>query len=322
VLRDLKGQERATAHLGRTIASGKLPHALLFVGPPGVGKATCARALAMALACERTGPNDPDACGVCGACHKIATFVHPDYAVLRPQGAGNVIAIGEIRDLAARLGYPPHEARARTVVLEDADRLTIEASNAFLKTLEEPPARTHFVLTTAAPDRLLVTILSRCQRVLFTPLPGDVLVEILAHLDIAAERAQKVAPLAGGSVARALVLAADGELERRQGRARAIAGAAAEGSFRAAVDAAADLAQAKDDIAPTLDLLALWYRDAAARAAGAPMAPAEGLDADADVAELARRAGAVLDAQTALIGYANAQLTLERLILALRPAHG
>src|SRR6266568_4407412 len=137
VLGDLQGQARAVELVGRMLASGKLPHALLFAGPPGVGKATCARALAMALACERPRP-DRDGCGTCSGCHKVAAGVHPDFLVLAPQGAGNVIAIGEVRDLTLRLGYAPHEAPARTVVLEDADRLTIEASNAFLKTLEEP----------------------------------------------------------------------------------------------------------------------------------------------------------------------------------------
>jgi DNA polymerase-3 subunit delta' len=320
-LGEIRGQQRAVEQIGRMLAAGKLPHALLFAGPPGVGKATAARALALALVCERG-----TACGACEQCGKISAGIHPDFTVLRPQGAGSVIAIGEIRELAERLGYAPHEAPARVVVLEDADRLTLEAANAFLKTLEEPPARTHFVLCSAATDRLPVTILSRCQRVLFAPLAAADLIAILGAQGVAAERAQRVASLAGGSAARALVLAADGELERRRGRARALADAARSGSFKAAVDAASELAPLKDEIAPTLDLLALWYRDAALLATGAPaarLAHADDVDALAAEArplgELARCAGAVLDAEKALLGYANTQLTLERLILALRP---
>jgi DNA polymerase-3 subunit delta' len=168
--------------------------------------------------------------------------------------------------------------------------------------------------------------MSRCQRVLFGPLSRAVLVEILGAQGVTPERARRVAPLAGGSAARAFALAGDGELERRRARARAVADAARAGTFKAAADAAAELAPAKDDLAPTLELLALWYRDAAALAAGAPgesLAHADEVEALATepgtVNDIARRVGAVLDAQQALLGYANAQLTLERMILALRP---
>src|SRR5262245_2493920 len=119
------------------LESGRLPHALLFAGPAGVGKMTCARQVSMALSCFRAGPRA--ACGACDACRKIREGIHPDVLTLMPQGAGNVIAIGEIRDLAGRLAYAPHEGAARVVILDGADRLTTEAANAFLKTLEEPP---------------------------------------------------------------------------------------------------------------------------------------------------------------------------------------
>ena len=322
---DVKGQPRAIAHVQRTMASGKLHHALLFTGPDGVGKLACARAVAAALICQ--APVAGDACGVCDACHKAGADLHPDILVVRPQGAGNVIGIGEVRDLAARLGYPPHEAPARTIILDGADRLTVEASNGFLKTLEEPPSRTYFVLVSSAPDRLLVTILSRCQRVLFAPLDRATVAAILVERGIDAGRARQAAALSGGSAARALSLAAEGELERRRSRARALAQAAASQKFKAAVDAAAELAQAKDEIIPTLDLLLQWYRDAAALAAGLPAADLPSGDdpgladeaASGSIAELSRRAGAVLEAQTALIAYANAQLALERMMIACRP---
>jgi DNA polymerase-3 subunit delta' len=327
-LADLRGQARARELILGMLASGKLHHAFLFTGPDGVGKLACARALAAALVCEAGAGGD--ACGRCEACHKAAEELHPDVTILRPSGAGSVIGIAEVRELAAKLGYPPHEAPARTVILDGADRLTVEASNAFLKTLEEPPARTHFVLVSAAPDRLLVTILSRCQRVLFAPLDRPTLVDILVAQGVAEARARVVAPLAAGSAARALALAAEGELEQRLGRAQALARAARACTFQSAVEAASELAQAKEHLGPTLELLGSWYRDAAALAAGVPAESlAHGDDAalaaeaqSGTVAELARRAGAVVEAQTALLAYAHAQLTLERMLVALRPSGG
>ncbi len=279
------------------LRSGRLPHALLFAGPRDAGKLDAARALAATLCCAE--PAEPgDACGRCTPCHKIAEGIHPDVLHLAPQGAGNVIAISEMRDLAGRLGFTPHEGKARVVILEHADRLTTEAANAFLKTLEEPPARTHFVLLTSAPERLPSTIHSRCQTVLFAAVRG--------------------AADAGGEA-----------MDKRRARVRRLAAAARGESVMAAVQAASELAGDKEEIAPTLDLLGLWYRDAAALAAGAP--PSLLMHAEADVPELAseaqgsspgalaRRAGAVLETQKALLGYANAQLALERLLIALRP---
>jgi DNA polymerase-3 subunit delta' len=317
------GQERAVEHVRRMLASGKLPHALLFVGPAGVGKATTAVALAAALNCER--PGGGEGCTECTPCQKLAAGVHPDLAVLKPAGAGNIISIELVRELGARLGYPPHEARARVVLIEDADRMTAEAANAFLKTLEEPPPRTHFILVSAAPDRLLITILSRCQRVRFAPLDGASVTRILVATGVPEERARGAARLAGGSITRASELADGDRLERCRARVRALISAVRSGGFKSAVDAASELAQAKEEIPPTLALLALWYRDAAAVAADAPpsiLAHGDELDAlraeRADAGVLARRSAAVLEAQTALIGYANPQLTLERMILSMR----
>jgi DNA polymerase-3 subunit delta' len=314
-LRDVLGQDHAVALLERMLASGKLPHALLFSGPAGVGKGMAARGLAYALLCPRGG------CGACDACHKIDEEIHPDLTILRPGGAGEVIAIEAIRDVTARLAYSPHEAPARLVILEDADRLHLNAANAFLKTLEEPPARSYFVLLTSAEGRLLTTILSRCQRVRFVPLPGATLATLLARRGVPEERARLAAALAGGSAARAIELAGEDALENRQARVLALVDAARAG-LRASSAAAAELAQQKDEIAPTLELLGLWWRDVAALAAGAP----EDLCAfrgDAVRAQAARigpgaaaaRARAVIDAQTALLGYANAQLALEHLLV-------
>jgi DNA polymerase III delta' subunit len=171
-LDSIQGQTRAIAVLRAAIADGRVHHAYLFEGPVGSGKATCARALALALNCERAAAT-PDGCGSCDACLKIDSGSHPDviWFDMTPKGLTE-----RVRELIVACGFRPHEGRARVVILDPADDLAgaqegrTEAANVLLKTLEEPPAGTYFVLVTAEPRRLPVTVLSRCQRLRFMPL--------------------------------------------------------------------------------------------------------------------------------------------------------
>ncbi|HEX3479167.1 MAG TPA: hypothetical protein VHT91_29285 [Kofleriaceae bacterium] len=189
VWQGLAGQERAVAQLRRTIERGRVPHAYLFSGPPGAPLVDAATALAMALSCQRhpgegcdadpAGPGGGDAedAGMCVACAKIASGIHPDVVTLIREGAANIVPIESVRSqVIARIGFPPHEGPVRVFIVEEATALAPPAANALLKTLEEPPGRAMFVLCTTAPDQLLPTIRSRCQRVRFaagSALPAD-----------------------------------------------------------------------------------------------------------------------------------------------------
>ncbi len=154
--------------LSAALAAGRLHHAYLFEGPPGAGKATAARELARLLECEtRRG------CGQCVGCQKVDAGTHPDvlWFDMTPKGLTE-----RVRELLSTLGFRPHEGRARVVIFDPAHGLApvperAEAANVLLKTLEEPPADTHFILVTAEPKRLPVTVLSRCQRIRFAPPP-------------------------------------------------------------------------------------------------------------------------------------------------------
>ncbi len=161
----LAGQDRVVATLQRAIARGRVPHALLFSGPPGAPLVDAALALASALNCQMA----PGAgCGECVSCAKIAQGIHPDVVTLVREGAANIVPIESVRSqVIARVALPPHEAEVRVFVVEEATAMAPPAANALLKTLEEPPPRTLFVLCTTAPEQLLPTIRSRCQRVRF-----------------------------------------------------------------------------------------------------------------------------------------------------------
>ncbi len=179
VWQGLHGQERAVAQLRRSIERGRVPHAYLFSGPPGAPLVDAAICLAMALCCQRSPGDgcegDPEA--MCGACAKIAGGIHPDVVTLAREGAMQMVPIESVRNqVLARVAFPPHEGASRLFLVEEATAMAPPTANALLKTLEEPPARTLFVLCTTAPDQLLPTIRSRCQRVRFaagSALPPD-----------------------------------------------------------------------------------------------------------------------------------------------------
>src|SRR5262249_58842592 len=188
-------------------------------------------------------------CGECEPCNKIERGLHPDYLVVLPDGA--FIKIAQVRQVTARAAYRPHEGRVRVVVLDPADAMNLEAANALLKTLEEPPADTHFVLCSAAPERLPVTVRSRCQRVRFVPLAAAQVAAYLAReRGLAAAQAQVVAALAAGSLARALAPCEGEAPTRRPADARRIEQAVRGRTIREGIGAAAQLKAANDTLPP------------------------------------------------------------------------
>ncbi len=150
--------------LRRSLRHGRLAHAYLFAGPRGAGKADLARTLAKALNCRQ---KQHDSCDRCDSCRRIDKGTHPDIYWVRPESKGRRIAVEQIREFERAANLKANSARVKVGIVVDADCMGEEASNAFLKTLEEPPAQTIIVLLSAEPQRLLPTILSRCLRISF-----------------------------------------------------------------------------------------------------------------------------------------------------------
>lgn len=322
-LAGIVGQERAIARLTAAIDVGRLHHAYLFEGPDGVGKRSTAIALAQALSCEtRRGRG----CGACEPCRKIDAGTHPDlitFEVLPEKGQTE-----RVRELQPQLAFPPHEGGARVVLLDPAHELNQQASNVILKTLEEPPPRTHFVLCTAIPSALLVTIRSRCQHLRFAPVPDELVAARLGAVHgVADEAAQAAAQMAGGSLGRALELAAADTEGARLGRARALVAAARaqrRGEVQPLLDAAAELSGDREEALATLELLWTTYRDAVLIAEGVDegrVQPAR----RARAAEVATRPArqligglhAIEEAREAILSYVGPQLAVERLVVRL-----
>jgi DNA polymerase III subunit delta' len=174
--RDVPGHRRLTELLARSIRHDTLPPSLLFVGPSDGGARDTAIALAQTLNCldaSRFAPKDgaleADACGQCSACTRIARGIHPDVLLVEPGDTGS-IKIEQVRDVVERTAYRPFEGRRRIVIIDHAEAMPETGQNALLKTLEEPPPSSVFLLITALPDQLLPTVRSRMIRLSFADL--------------------------------------------------------------------------------------------------------------------------------------------------------
>ncbi|PKM45257.1 MAG: DNA polymerase III subunit delta' [Gammaproteobacteria bacterium HGW-Gammaproteobacteria-1] len=302
------------------IAAGRLPHALQLGGPAGVGKLHFARLLAHALLCEQPAADTGLPCGGCRGCQLLAAGNHPDFRLVQPEEEGKEITIGQIRDLLTWQALTPQYGRSRIVIIEPADRMNANASNALLKTLEEPGRDALLLLVTARPAALLPTIRSRCQQLPFSAQPGaDALAWLEQKLGNASRAALALA-VSGGAPLRALALAGEGGMERRE---QLFAG------FEALLE------QQQEPVALAAQWLALplqetlatlhgWHVDMARIKVAAPDVALDNPDLQerlqalaerVDLAELVRRQERLLETLRLARGHPNAQLLLEELLL-------
>jgi len=201
---EVRGHQRVRDFLRTAATNDRLPHALLFAGAEGVGKRTIALALAAWILCEEDGD---DACGRCSACRQVAVLSHPDFQLVGVAAGKKEIGVDRARDVKHFTQLRPLRGTMKVAVIDEAPMLTVAAQNALLKTLEEPPAHSLLILIANNPDALLPTVRSRCQRVQFSPLSNDIVVDILVQdHGINAAAALQLATLAEGSPGRALAL--------------------------------------------------------------------------------------------------------------------
>ncbi len=279
----LTGNDRVKENLRRMLQTGRVPGGLLFAGASGTGKKQFAIELAKALNC--LSPKGVEACDECGACTRAARLndaaskkeaeknetifwsEHPDVGLVRAAGA--TIKVDQIRELERETNYRPYEGRARVFLIDEAERMNDQSSNALLKTLEEMPATSHVFLLASRIDALLPTVRSRCQTVRFAPLS---IAEIEKHLTkerkppLPAKEANLIARLARGSLARALATDAETYRTTRAPLVDAIAALAGEmGKVDRArlLRVSEDLSdpKRKDEYRDALDVLETLARD-------------------------------------------------------------
>jgi len=297
---EIIGQSRIVEALRRTLNSDRVAHAYLFFGPDGVGKRATALEFSKALLCENNGD---EACDTCRACSKVDRMIHPDVHVLFPhptdvdahdvaerlkllvedkyatidyirrpslknaastsnkQAFYSVARINE--EIRRALSFKPVEGRYKVAIITDAHLMRTEASNAFLKRLEEPTPQTVFILTTARPERLLPTIISRCQRFRFEPLAPEAVEEaLIKRKGLDRDRSATLARMGSGSFSRALELSESEELMMLREKVLEFY----RHAFSQNVDKLSDLIDeigrlGREQVKNTLGLMLRWTRD-------------------------------------------------------------
>jgi DNA polymerase-3 subunit delta' len=311
------GHDRVRDLLARSIRAARLPPALLLAGPEGVGKRTLALAAARALVCAA---GQGDACEDCAACRRAARGLHPDVFLVEPETA--TIKIEQVRDMAREVLARPFEGPARAFVVDDAHVMTEQASNALLKSLEEPPPTSHVFLVTASPQALLPTIRSRCQLLRLGPLPPDLLESYLKErAGLSEEEARLRAAVSGGSIGAALALDSDAYRSSRNDLLSLLERATTLGAVER-MEAAQRLAETEDP-ALVLTTLRSLLRDALMLRSGAGQGSLLNGDVAPRLAALARgplggRAAALAEAagetREALRLNANKLLSMDVLV--------
>lgn len=253
--KEIVGQDTAIKFLKQAISSNELPPAYLFLGIDGIGKRLTALNLAKALNCQG---EKADSCDQCPSCRKIGNLNHPDIILIGLAEGKSFIQIEQIRQMQYQLGLKPIEGRRKIVIIAEADFLkNPEASNALLKTLEEPPGQSLIILTASNSSRIFPTIISRTQMVKFFPLKDDEIKKILIkEYEVPENEANILSRLSQGSIGWALRLKDKDILKKRDLIIDNLI--SQDNNFWEDMFAQSTF---KVNFLDVLDILAIWYRD-------------------------------------------------------------
>lgn len=251
---EIEGQDKAIKIIKCAISSGHIAQTYLFHGPEGVGKKMAAINFAKALNCH---DYRDDVCEVCISCRKIGQGIHPDVVLITTEKGE--IKIGVIRDIISGMAYHPLEAKKRVIIIDEADKFNLSSSNAFLKTLEEPPSDTVIILVSASPEMLPSTVLSRSHKILFGTIPAPAIIEILvSRLGIFRDNAEYAAYLANGSIARAVSLSSTDVRKVREDVLSIFSGT---GRYTSAFDLSEKYSKEENNFYDTLYWTYTYFRD-------------------------------------------------------------
>lgn len=256
---DIIGHEQEIAHLQRAIETGKVSHAYIFNGEKGVGKKRLADAFAMTLQCEAGGVHS---CGECHSCHQAASGNHPDIIYVDHEKPTSIGVEDVRRQLVGDVQVRPYNGKYKIYIISDAEKMTVQAQNAILKTIEEPPEYAVILLLTANAQSLLDTIRSRCVLLEMKPVPDEQVKDyLMKEIHVPDYEADICVAFAQGNVGKAVRLASSEDFTAVKASAMRLIRNAGKMEISELIEYVREVQEYKVSIQDYLDILALWYRD-------------------------------------------------------------
>jgi DNA polymerase-3 subunit delta' len=325
-MQSVVGLQAAQRLLTREALSSRVSHAYLITGPEQIGKTTLALEFARLLQCQGRAADDPEPCGACDSCRKIAAGYHPDVRLVARPPDKRTLPVDLTREVIHTASLAPNIGPWRIFIIPEIERMAAASANALLKTLEEPPERVVLLLTSSEPEALLPTVVSRCQLVpTQPPTAAEIRRALVERWGVEPEHADELNALAQGRIGWAIEAAQRPELAQARsdllGRLIALTTASRDERLRAAGALAANIDAARE----AAELWLFWWRDVVLAACGARHLAAAG-DVRAEAERQGRALGvelaqafltALVAAREALEANANPQLTIEALLFDL-----
>ena len=258
--KDIIGQESIKKHLQTDIKTGNLSHAYIINGEYGSGRQTIASALAKTIQCQ-SKTDDTDACGVCTSCKQAESHNHPDIKYITHDKTS--ISVNDIREqLNNDISIKPYSSEYKIYIIPDANKMTEQAQNALLKTIEEPPVYAIIILLTENCDSLLPTIRSRCVTLTMNPVEKDKICTYLENkFQLEPEQAQIAANYCQGNIGKAIRFASSSDFIEMKNQVLKLLKNLDSMDIASIIDTIKEFSTHKNDINDYLDLMLLWYRD-------------------------------------------------------------
>lgn len=258
--KDIIGQESIKKHLQTAIKTGNLSHAYIINGEYGSGRQTIASALAKTIQCQ-SKTDDTDACGVCTSCKQAESHNHPDIKYITHDKTS--ISVNDIREqLNNDISIKPYSSEYKIYIIPDANKMTEQAQNALLKTIEEPPVYAIIILLTENCDSLLPTIRSRCVTLTMNPVEKDKICTYLENKSqLEPEQAQIAANYCQGNIGKAIRFASSSDFIEMKNQVLKLLKNLDSMDIASIIDTIKEFSTHKNDINDYLDLMLLWYRD-------------------------------------------------------------